>query len=250
MSDYINDYIINAAMKRMCCKDNSSKICWYCNKISNKDLLACGKCSIARYCDRKCQKKDWKTIHKIVCIIHREDIDDATNSDLGLTPSMDLFNKAVIHHEAKNNLKAERLYKNLLLLLRNTVRDHEKLVELLRNDISIIETLHSNVLVDDMNDTNCYTGALHNVASILCHLNKPNDAESFLIKAIDANHQICGGRDVDPFAINSMESLVKLYTSSPLNRQSEIDTLNERIAAIKALKERQGVKLTSEIDKK
>jgi len=236
--DCIRDYMINEAINRMCSKDNSSKICWYCRKVNNEDLLACSKCSIARYCDKTCQKNDWKQIHKVVCIIHREDIDDATNSDLGLTPSMDLFTKATNHYEAKHYLKAERLYKNLLLLLRNTVRDHERLVKRLQKDNLLIETLHHNVIVDDMNDINSYTGALHNLALIYWKLKKFDDAELFFIKSIDAQYQLCGGKDSYSMAIPSMEMLVRLYKESPLNKQSEIDTLNKRIATIKALNDK------------
>ena len=238
MSDCIRDCMITEAINRMRSNDSSSKICWYCSKVNNEDLLACKKCSIARYCDKTCQKNDWKSIHKVVCVIHRDDIDDATNFNLGLTPSMDLFTKATDHYIAKHYLKAERLYKNLLLLLRNTIRDHAKLVKRLQKDNLLIETLHSNVIIDDMNDVSSYTGALHNLASTYYGLKKFDDAELFFIKSIDAQHQLSGGNDSNPNAIPSMKMLVKLYRESPLNKQSEIDTLNKRIAAIEALNDK------------
>ncbi|XP_071146982.1 uncharacterized protein [Mytilus edulis] len=41
--------------------------CWNCNEKSNK-LLKCGKCKVALYCCKECQKSDWKNIHKLVCL--------------------------------------------------------------------------------------------------------------------------------------------------------------------------------------
>lgn len=29
--------------------------------------MACGKCKVTHYCDRVCQKRDWKQVHKSVC---------------------------------------------------------------------------------------------------------------------------------------------------------------------------------------
>ena len=35
--------------------------CHYCGKISEQPLFRCGICRIAVYCDKNCQKLDWKT---------------------------------------------------------------------------------------------------------------------------------------------------------------------------------------------
>ena len=41
--------------------------CWTCGKESDR-LKSCAKCKIACYCSRKCQKEDWRFIHKEVCV--------------------------------------------------------------------------------------------------------------------------------------------------------------------------------------
>lgn len=41
--------------------------CWNCNGKFDK-LLKCGKCKVALYCGRECQKSDWKNIRKLICL--------------------------------------------------------------------------------------------------------------------------------------------------------------------------------------
>jgi hypothetical protein len=40
--------------------------CWYCKKISEKQLKKCSKCHLAYYCDATCQKNHWLE-HKKTC---------------------------------------------------------------------------------------------------------------------------------------------------------------------------------------
>jgi len=44
--------------------------CWNCSKNSSngEDLKKCTECKLAKYCDRECQKSDWKA-HKL---LHKE----------------------------------------------------------------------------------------------------------------------------------------------------------------------------------
>jgi hypothetical protein len=41
--------------------DLEDRHCHHCGKVSDQLLHRCGICRIAPYCDRDCQKKDWKT---------------------------------------------------------------------------------------------------------------------------------------------------------------------------------------------
>ncbi|KAK3100131.1 hypothetical protein FSP39_015179 [Pinctada imbricata] len=43
------------------------KKCWACEKIGD-DFKVCGKCKIAKYCSRNCQRNDWKQLHKEICL--------------------------------------------------------------------------------------------------------------------------------------------------------------------------------------
>ena len=53
----------------------SSDACWGCGKDDKgtgsgrgcHSLKKCGACKIARYCDRKCQTKDWTERHRVWC---------------------------------------------------------------------------------------------------------------------------------------------------------------------------------------
>jgi hypothetical protein len=48
-----------------------SIMCWSCLRISElkgEDLKVCSGCKLAKYCDQKCQKLEWKK-HKI---LHKE----------------------------------------------------------------------------------------------------------------------------------------------------------------------------------
>ncbi|KAJ9609426.1 hypothetical protein H2200_005753 [Cladophialophora chaetospira] len=51
--------------KRMASLEHKELGCWECNKqpLSDKKLLNCGGCGVAKYCSKQCQKKDWKEGH-------------------------------------------------------------------------------------------------------------------------------------------------------------------------------------------
>lgn len=57
-----------------------SNTCWSCmiiSELKGEDLKTCSGCKLAKYCDQKCQKLDWKC-HKI---LHKEiDLIASTNS--------------------------------------------------------------------------------------------------------------------------------------------------------------------------
>ena len=44
--------------------------CTFCHSLSR--TRRCGGCENAHYCNRECQKKDWKT-HKVVCVFQKKD---------------------------------------------------------------------------------------------------------------------------------------------------------------------------------
>lgn len=37
------------------------------SKLRNVKLMSCGVCKVTHYCNRECQKKDWKLAHKMIC---------------------------------------------------------------------------------------------------------------------------------------------------------------------------------------
>ena len=41
--------------------------CWACG-VKGAELKKCTRCKFALYCDKKCQKNDWKRVHKEVCL--------------------------------------------------------------------------------------------------------------------------------------------------------------------------------------
>ena len=54
-------------------EDNSlmlNQTCWECQhepKVTS-ELKKCGVCKVAKYCSKLCQRKDWKTCHKMMCL--------------------------------------------------------------------------------------------------------------------------------------------------------------------------------------
>ena len=46
----------------------SDNYCWTCLK-EEVQLKACSRCKVSRYCSRRCQKIDWKEIHRIACLL-------------------------------------------------------------------------------------------------------------------------------------------------------------------------------------
>lgn len=166
-----HDLMIDAAINKMCTRGND-KACWYCHKVK-EDIMICSKCNIARYCDILCQKQHWKQCHKICCVIHEEDIDDAAYTDNNLTRSTDLFTKATNYFSQNNYIKAERLYKNLMVVLRNVVRDRQRVMRLLNTDFHA----GKNLAVDCLNDIMSYTATIHNLACTCEHLNKHDEVE-------------------------------------------------------------------------
>lgn len=54
-------------LKRMKHEDRSiNEICSFCTKRASEKLSRCGRCKIAKYCDKTCQKRAWPT-HKVNC---------------------------------------------------------------------------------------------------------------------------------------------------------------------------------------
>ena len=45
-----------------------NRLCWNCFE-GNKTLLRCSKCQIALYCNKNCQRQDWK-VHKLLHTAH------------------------------------------------------------------------------------------------------------------------------------------------------------------------------------
>ena len=41
--------------------------CWGCDR-DNEGFKSCAKCKVAIYCSKKCQLKDWKAVHKSICL--------------------------------------------------------------------------------------------------------------------------------------------------------------------------------------
>ena len=120
-----------------------------------------------------------------------------------------------------------------MIVLRNTVRDHLRLVRLLVIDY---EAVGMHLVIDDINDTSSCTSTMHNLAATCQFLNKLDEAELFYRKSIDTHFQICCGKDTK-LALCSMKSLALLYTEKP-NKHNELAMLNERIAAIEANEEK------------
>lgn len=57
------------ALKSSTMNDSAMELkvaCWYCDKLHEKKMPFCGRCKVATYCDRVCQKRHWPT-HKHNC---------------------------------------------------------------------------------------------------------------------------------------------------------------------------------------
>lgn len=213
----IQQMTIDEAISKMITSSDKN-ICWNCDKEGNESNLSfCGKCKIARYCCAACQREDWKSVHKIVCVIHREDIDDVTHSNLSTSRNSDLFKKANKYFDQQDYLKAERLYKNLMIVLRNHVVDRNQILYDFDFDPA---NPNIDVLMNGVEDTYAYTGSMLKLASIYEHLNKLSDAVSMYVKCVDTHKQLRGGENDSILSIGAMKSLAKLYTQ--LNKHSEL----------------------------
>ena len=57
-----------------CCRGGAKQTRYICHNIKcgkelcKDDILVCGKCKQHTYCSRDCQLKDWKQIHKSICV--------------------------------------------------------------------------------------------------------------------------------------------------------------------------------------
>ena len=56
-----------------------SRQCTYCGQMllssgGKEKLLSCGRCKSAHYCDKECQKLDWKEGHKLVCCPQNDEV--------------------------------------------------------------------------------------------------------------------------------------------------------------------------------
>ena len=69
--------------------------CSFCEKKSQR-LLKCAGCSIAQYCDQKCQKSHWK-IHKTHCKTFK--IVKIDGKGLGIVASRDIKQGEIIIKE-------------------------------------------------------------------------------------------------------------------------------------------------------
>jgi len=50
-----------------CVTELMDQVCWCCGKNNgNEGLKKCTKCNIAKYCNRECQKNDWRAGHKLM----------------------------------------------------------------------------------------------------------------------------------------------------------------------------------------
>jgi MYND finger len=70
-----------------------SALCFHCGKLQQQ-LLKCGKCKVAGYCQKECQVADWKKNHKLACASYarvgpnmtiqtEKDMQDARNEIFG-----------------------------------------------------------------------------------------------------------------------------------------------------------------------
>uniref|UniRef100_A0A7S2GQV3 MYND-type domain-containing protein n=1 Tax=Helicotheca tamesis TaxID=374047 RepID=A0A7S2GQV3_9STRA len=58
----------NAVLRAKC----GARMCLWCRNVA-QDLLRCNRCEVSFYCNRECQKKDWKR-HKKWCSKTREEV--------------------------------------------------------------------------------------------------------------------------------------------------------------------------------
>lgn len=58
----------------------AKNLCHFCYKANN-DVLLCGRCSLVKYCSKKCQKKDWG-VHKLSCIPKPQKATEKSNKNM------------------------------------------------------------------------------------------------------------------------------------------------------------------------
>lgn len=73
------------------------KICNNCGTRSEKKLMTCGSCKMARYCNAECAKADWKKHKKCCADMHKT----------SETQSFDVFARDVQSHIATSAFKKE-----------------------------------------------------------------------------------------------------------------------------------------------
>ena len=59
--------------------------------------MKCARCKMVGYCSRKCQKLDWKSIHKHVCQEAEEDSDEASEPDVDEDSKDESASKSKLH---------------------------------------------------------------------------------------------------------------------------------------------------------
>ena len=65
-NDKYNDLPDNDLKLLMTATNKVHPQCWNCGS-RKENLQICGKCKIARYCNRGCQREHWKNAHKNEC---------------------------------------------------------------------------------------------------------------------------------------------------------------------------------------
>jgi hypothetical protein len=76
--------------------------CFRCKK--KEKLKYCKKCMIATYCSKKCQKKDWKKIHKNNCMEYNKNV----------------MKKLQVYLERKTDFISKISYNNNILTITST----------------------------------------------------------------------------------------------------------------------------------
>jgi hypothetical protein len=115
--------------------------CKHCEKIGEVSL--CSKCRLVGYCNRECQKKDWKK-HKLMCVSFSKNAKSASRN-LHLdekNPDYKLKEKAI-------KLLQDNAHDIIIFYLEETIKTkRHMLVKLVSSDGSKIESFSSSPLVE------------------------------------------------------------------------------------------------------